>query len=147
MNDEIKKIAESVHRWALRHRSKFRNENKDRPDLFCMCGIASWELFKRLKVAGYSPVVVIGLNHVFVKLNGYIVDITSKQFGMKAIEIRPIRKANTNKNDFWRPKHQITSKRGFAKASKWWSRNQIHPDILKDLENYTKIWSPGKLFS
>ena len=127
MNDEIKDIAKKVHRWALRHREKFTGWKSS--DLNGMCAIASWELFKRLKNVGYKPIVCANGGHFFIKLNKYLIDITSKQFDEKAITIMPISKAN---KWWWEIEERITNERGLRKVQRDWDNSQKHPDIRAD---------------
>lgn len=126
MNDEIRKIAENVHRWALRNREKLYGLCGT--ELRGMCGIASWELFKRLKKEGYDPIVCINSSHAFVRLGKYIIDVTSKQFNRKAIEILPICDVVEY---FWKIERTAKSKKGMRMAQKNWQGCQKHPDIRK----------------
>jgi|2_EtaG_2_1085320.scaffolds.fasta_scaffold01809_12 hypothetical protein len=125
MNDEVRRIAKSVHRWALRHRRKFSGLFIN-SDLAGMCAIASWELFKRLKAAGYNPLVCLNSYHAFVQLGRYIIDVTSKQFGKRAIEIRHIRNRDI---PFWAIEKTADSKKSMKIAQKNWKKYQKHFDI------------------
>jgi len=61
---------------------------KTRNNLQGWCGVASYILTKTLKSCGFKPRMVYGLyefldeEHVWVEVDGYIVDITASQFGV-----------------------------------------------------------------
>ena len=48
-----------------------------------MCAIASADVFRRLKAAGFKPEIWFKPDHAFVHVNGYIVDVTATQFSSR----------------------------------------------------------------
>jgi hypothetical protein len=55
--------------------------------LSCLCGISTYVLFVFLKENGYNPVFCMNDLHCFLKLDGYWIDLTLRQFVRKAPQI------------------------------------------------------------
>ena len=73
----IKRIANNVRKWAENNRGKF----KVKENLTGMCGIASYELFKRLSRAKLKPTLCHSyFGHAFIECNKHIIDVTATQF-------------------------------------------------------------------
>jgi len=80
-----KNIIINVARAARRWIEKYARENYFGEDLMCLCGIASGEIWKRLKSAGikariHEYVESHGGGHCFVEAEGYLIDITASQY-------------------------------------------------------------------
>ena len=84
MKPELYQIAANVRSWAKRR-------NKYNPTLERWCGICSVRLWRKLKVAGFSPKIAHNDGHAFVIVDGYLVDVTSSQFSGPPIEIIPLK--------------------------------------------------------
>jgi hypothetical protein len=80
--------AQSVYDWARRF--------NDDEELGCWCAICSYEVFKRLRRAKLNPTFVQVWDgngydgHCFVECQGYIVDVTARQFigNLRSVEVR-----------------------------------------------------------
>ena len=72
-------IARSVRQWA----EDLAKTTEEYPDsLGGLCAIASAELFNRLKGAGFDNTLIAYTDkHVYVVLDGYVIDVTATQFG------------------------------------------------------------------
>ena len=101
----VRQIATNVRRWAER-----KNDRLDMfySDLCGMCAIASAELFCRLKNEGFKPVLVHAFGHVYVELEGYIVDVTCTQFSIRYPKVMvrkrerlPRDETNWRDREFW----------------------------------------------
>ena len=101
--EDIKKIAQHTRAWAMRNRCWSKNGRvvDDNgvysyfpKDLCGMCGIAAARLFTNLQDAGYQPQLAMRNSsydgHCFVIVDGFIVDVTATQFGLKPVEIVPL---------------------------------------------------------
>ena len=138
--NRIKRIAKNVRKWAeeLQNKNKFWDNH-----LSGMCGIASYELFKRLRRAKFKPTMCFSRGHAFVKCNGFIVDVTATQFCKadvnksntigynncwKSIEIRPIAKTFPNPW-FWQSILHTRSKKEIINEVKEWRSDEIHPEL------------------
>lgn len=100
MKPEVLKIARRTRRWAMRNREKFDCWS----DLGGLCAIASSKLFQNLEAAGIPAKLKLALEedgcaHVYVEVDGYIVDITATQFSSAHAAVQvvppqsPLRKA------------------------------------------------------
>jgi hypothetical protein len=119
-------IAEETRKWA---ETVGRIEKLD-VDLTGFCARGSARLFTNLTAAGYSPEIIVThaadnrSAHVWVKLNGYIVDITASQFGHQdicVIECRPSRPW------YWRETYILHGVRQLRELQKEqdWAKEQI----------------------
>lgn len=92
LRDIFVREAQSVRDWALQHNAPF--------DLCCWCAICSYEIFKRLKQAHFSPVFVdveTGYGgHCYVKCAGYLIDVTAQQFNRRHPPVIVVRKPPSN---------------------------------------------------
>lgn len=75
VRDQLRLIALKARQWAEDNKPSFINRN-----LEMMCARASGELFKKLKRAGFKPVLVFEDCHCYVVCNRYIIDITATQY-------------------------------------------------------------------
>ena len=144
----IKRIATNVRKWAeeLQDQKLFWDN-----DLSGMCGIASYELFKRLRRAKLKPTMCFAYEiyhggHAFIQCQNLVVDVTATQFttytevgkdGMltshklshKPIEIRKIKEAS-QAAEFWRTSVKAISKTQILNEIKDWPDDEIHPDLI-----------------
>ena len=72
------------------------------PDLCGACMYGSIMLFKELKKLGRKPLLVEGNGHWFTHCDGFLIDITASQFGMKDVEVFPTNRVS-DKDEFWKP--------------------------------------------
>ncbi len=126
----IRKIASNTRQWAEELQ---RTHQIWDSDLACMCGIASYELFKRLKKAGLSPTICFAENsyegHAFIRCQGYTIDVTATQFGIKDKTVVMANRDAEAYKWFWVPIEKIKTKTGLLKKLAGWPRYQIHPDL------------------
>lgn len=125
---KIKRIASNTRKWAEKYRTQ---EHQDfGSDLAGMCGIAAYELFKRLDKAGLKPKYCFGDGHAFVKCDGYIVDVTATQFddGHPEVTIRPTR---SKPYEYWKRPLEFRSRSRIIETLQEddWPSYQIHPDL------------------
>lgn len=77
------KVREEVEVWV------YPNSDINCVTLQGACLIASYALYQVLKANSYSPKLVLGTDwklvssHAWIELDGYVLDITSTQFGYK----------------------------------------------------------------
>lgn len=76
-------------------------------DLGGLCGYGSVLLYENLTREGFSPEIVSGSGHWFVKCDEYLMDVTASQFGQSKVVVRNynkiqegIKKAEYNRY-FW----------------------------------------------
>lgn len=147
----IKRIADNVRMWA--EEMQDRNQRWDE-DLSCMCGIASYELFKRLKRAGLKPTMCFAnVGHAFIQCKGYTIDVTATQFyGMyykdsedeeslgewEAVEIRPADEA-PKAAQFWDVYIKAKGDKAILKIFEDWPAYQVHPTLLRKINRHAKI--------
>ncbi|MDO9141798.1 MAG: hypothetical protein Q7U38_15875 [Methylobacter sp.] len=86
--------ARPARRWAMRHRIRFNCGD----DLAGMCAIASGYLHRLFNKVGIESFLCVNHEHCFVLANGYIVDITATQYGLKPVTIVEVEKAY---QEFW----------------------------------------------
>lgn len=82
-NKAIKEIAQKVRAWAQYHakrRDIQASYDFDYDDLCCMCAYASTVLLECLRARDIEAHLVLGTNHVFLEVDGRILDITATQF-------------------------------------------------------------------
>lgn len=89
MHDVIS-IARYTRRWAMRNRLRFGFGRS----LAGMCAIASFKLSENLDKHGIDNELVMTHTHVWVQVNGRVLDITATQFGYPPIIHMPVR-------DYW----------------------------------------------
>ncbi len=127
---KILTIAKHTRDWAEKLQRDGEGEGED---LACMCAIASYELFKRLKRAGLSPTMCFAdkafEGHAFVRCQGLTIDVTATQFGVRD-------KVNVLFNEdaiemhwFWKPNLKVKSKKNILKQLSNWPKYQIHPEL------------------
>lgn len=75
----------------------------DLPDLCGACMYGSIMVFNALKELGRDPRLVEGDGHWFTHCDGYLIDITASQFGMKDVEVRLIDAVDDKTQRFWVP--------------------------------------------
>lgn len=128
---QINLIAEATRKWAEKLQ---RKEQRWDDDLECMCGIASFELFKRLKKAGLSPVFVVNESqeHAFVICNKLIIDVTATQFGYDKIEIMDV--DYVHDSTIWSVGEMTDNIQDIIVSMILWPWDQRHPDF-RDKEN------------
>jgi hypothetical protein len=74
-------ILKTIMQQASLSREWAENARPDVSETLCgMCAIASADVFRRLKVAGFKPEIWFKPDHSFVHVKGYIVDVTATQF-------------------------------------------------------------------
>lgn len=73
---KIVSIATKARKWA----EDYAKRNHFKPNLACMCAIASAHLFEALTKEGLKAKIAYNSSHCFVLTNGYLVDITATQF-------------------------------------------------------------------
>jgi len=133
---KIKRIARDVRLWAegLQGRQELWDD-----DLSCMCSIASYELFKRLRKVHLEPTACFAdlqdYGHAFIHCQGYIVDVTATQFTKKLpkVVVLPLKDINYKTYDFWRPKIKVKSKKRFLDEISDWPRDQVHPELSTEI--------------
>jgi hypothetical protein len=144
--ERIKRIATNVRKWAEKKQIEAWDNGeswKYTKDLNCLCAIASWELFKRLKRAKFDPEMCFSDHgHAFILCNKLLVDVTATQFNSRAgyqskikfkkVEIRPAMDRKLSKYWF---KHRFgKEKKTIAYIMKSWPHYQMHPEIAKTQE-------------
>lgn len=75
----IRGIAHDTRRWAKSLQREYPHAFGS--DLSCMCGIANFELFKRLKRRRFRVFMRSNSIHCFLEWGKYVLDITATQFG------------------------------------------------------------------
>jgi hypothetical protein len=132
----VKRIADNTRKWAEKYRLKHRMGFSE--TLAGMCGLASYELFKRLERAGLQPTYCLTNNHAYIKCQGRIVDITATQFhnGHEPVTIKPTR-GNQGSYCYWRSPRHLKTALGIQRALKrnGWPDWQVHPDIREAVCN------------
>jgi hypothetical protein len=123
---KINLIAEEVRKWAEKLQ---RKEQRWDDDLTCMCGIASFELFKRLKKSGFSPVFVVNetQEHAFIICNKLIIDVTATQFGYDEIEIMDV--DCVSDSTIWSVGDMTDNVQDIITSMILWPWDQRHPDF------------------
>ena len=89
-----------------------------------MCGIANFELFRRLKLQGFKVFLVVNQEHCFVEWKSlYVLDVTATQFGyFPAVAI--VKRSTAFDWDHW--------ERGRGK--------KLH--LLSDAQKWFRTWPP-----
>lgn len=132
MIDLLTHIAEKVRNDA----EHYALDNEMDSDLCGMCAIASVWLFQDLKKNGFKPILCISRNknntcgHVFVRVDGYDVDVTATQFDFQEVEIHHTVKRP--KLWYWKPYRKFKSTKGlvnYLQFSRWSS------DQMPELDN------------
>lgn len=113
----VEYVAHQTRKWAEKHKP-----HEVAGHLGGMCGIASAELFLRLKRRGIKSVIVMNKwgNHVFLRANGIIYDVTATQFG-KYPEVFITLEAPS---DTWTEGTRYKSVESFIKAQSHWPAHQ-----------------------
>ena len=136
----IKRIAREIRQWA-----ELRRPRRWDPNLGGMCAIAARELFRRLKIAGFKPVIVYTKDHAFIRIRNYIVDVTATQFNTqwilnqrdgkkyKPVEVVLIRQSK--QDPIWgiKPSHiadNLRSGECYEKQNRW--TRAPHQKLLKE---------------
>lgn len=121
---QIIKIAKNVRKWAERkaRRDRFR-------DSLCgLCAIASAQLFKELVNHGFSPKIHQSNggwgSHVFVTVNGFLVDVTATQFEIDDEVV--VKRYRRSAKWFWNKDITFANVESLAKHQKdtGWTREQ-----------------------
>jgi len=93
------KLTKQVLRSARRKMERYAardNSVSDIDSLNCLCGISTYVLFVCFKEMGYNPVFCMNDNHCFLRMGGYWIDLTLRQFNGKCPKIyfkkKPYRK-------------------------------------------------------
>lgn len=144
--DQLKKHAIANRNWCenLYQRDKSSKKWHGQWDsaLTGMCAVASYDLFIRLKSAGFKPEYILGDCHAFIICNGYLIDTTATQFNISAkkIEIRRWTKKIAERYNFWCPQKKYTTIRGIHQYFKDdnndnWPLEQT-PAYVMDCVNY-----------
>jgi len=138
----IKKIANAVRKWG-----EDRARNGKIPLSFTtiegldgMCGICSYELFKRLKEAGYNAFLCGNLSHAFVICSddadtvpirsGLIFDVTATQFDVKdKVAVVPVEEVDVKEKYFWEQLDVICDEADAPKFFARWPKEQVHESI------------------
>lgn len=130
----VRRIASNTRKWAEKYR-------KQEPygiskSLGGMCGIAAYELFKRLDKAGLQPKYCFGDGHAFIKCHGHIVDVTATQFydNHPKVTVRP---AKGRSYSYWKKPLELRSKSRIVEILREdeWPAYQIHPDLREEVYN------------
>ena len=151
--DEIltdnKNIIINVARAARRWIEKYATKNEFSKDLMCLCGIASGEIWKRLKNAGVKARIheyqAPGEGHCFVEAEGYLIDVTATQFaygGQKypKVIVRRINNIDPKTHHFLTKSKTFNTLAAFRKAQIrcHWPEDQIAlENIFESLEDGT----------
>jgi len=134
---KIKRIAKDVRKWAerLQEQEQLWDNN-----LGCMCAIASYELFKRLRKARLDPTICFTNGddggHAFISCQGHIVDVTATQFTRKIpkVIVIPVKEIDYMTYEFWRPGTRAKSKKRFLDEISGWPSYQIHPELRPEIK-------------
>ncbi len=102
MDTNIVKVARRTRRWAMRNRDKFDIWS----DLGGMCAIASAKLFRNLQAEGIPAELHVAVArdycaHVYVVVNGHIVDITATQFSEKHSAVLITERSKETRSKWW----------------------------------------------
>jgi len=135
---QIKNIAISVRDWA----ETYAQENNKFPsDLEGMCAICSVKIFNQLKEFGYSPVLCMSYYtesqrdgaHVFIIVNGLLVDVTATQFSLKHQKVIVREKLKKEDEWYWSKFHKFRTSNGLIKKQHkdGWSMHQIKTTELE----------------
>ena len=80
-------------------------------DLCGLCGIASAYLASLLRARGLEAEVVVWSSscegHCYVECGGYLVDVTSTQFGRQKVELHPL--AGKPKEPYWQGRRRFAT--------------------------------------
>lgn len=133
MVDLLTQIAEGVRKEA----ENYAEEEGYDSDLCGLCAIASVWLFQDLKKNGFKPIICVsrekdtwGCWHVYLEVDGYVVDITATQFNISdGVEIHHVNhsgeillRAGRSNFWYWRPYKQFKTIEGlvaFMKRAGW----------------------------
>lgn len=80
-NHKIRTLLKSIRRHLGDHVEINKWRHSSRKELEGLCGISSYLLFNTFKKLGYKPTFCMNDQHCFLKVNGYYIDLTLKQFG------------------------------------------------------------------
>jgi hypothetical protein len=126
----IRRIASNTRQWT-------EKLQKNKPMTFSsnlrqMCGIASYELFTRLKRAKLNPTLCYSYRgHAFILCHEYIVDVTATQFGPNnPIEI--VHKdiaISRNMGSYWCIDKTATTREEVEDFFCGWPNYQKHPKL------------------
>jgi hypothetical protein len=141
MNTEQKiiRIARQARKWT-----EHLQEEEGRWDatLSGMCGIGSYELFRRLSKASLDPKMCFGNGHVFVRCQGFTADVTATQFSCHSNELKPVEVVKTRSacqlNTFWVSDGTTRTEQGIMKGFKHWSTDHLHPELRKKRQKSRK---------
>ena len=101
----IRSCARAVRRWAKRSADRLEFQ----ADLSGMCAIASARLMTLLQQQGLEASVRVwstaGNGHCYVECAGYLVDVTSSQFGRKPVEVHALNARPVER--YWRGRHRF----------------------------------------
>lgn len=105
------------------------------PDLGGACIYGSIIVFMELKRLGRRPLMVYGDGHWFSHCDGYLIDITASQFGMKDVEVFSIAEVR-DQDRFWVPIKVTKTIRGM---------DPVFIQYAEDIELARKIIRQGKV--
>lgn len=105
------------------------------PDLCGACMYGSIMVFMELKRLGRKPLMVEGDGHWFSHCDGYLIDITASQFGMKDVEVFPIDQVR-DQDRFWVSTKVTKTIRGM---------DPVFVQYAEDIEHARKIIRQGKV--
>lgn len=90
----IRKLANEVRKWAEHIQKTTDDEYGYDEDLCGLCAIASARLHFRLKQHNIESTIIHGWAHVFLVIEGVVVDVTATQFAWTVEDItgRPVPK-------------------------------------------------------
>ena len=102
---KIRKIASNVRKWAEKNKNKYEAFDDD---LCGMCGVATAKLSHELLKKHIKHKLILvdgsestGVEHCFIYLDNYIIDVTATQFG-KDEKVCIVHKDDVKRNDwFW----------------------------------------------
>lgn len=133
---KIRATAHATRRWAKSLQRQYLIWSKD---LECMCGIANFELFKRLKNQHFKVSFVTNSDHCFVEWNEFIVDIAATQFGSCYPAVTIVRRPQPNEFQWHRSRKKMTLLSNARRFFQPWPEDQCPFRWKKDYERQKKI--------
>ena len=128
----IQFIAKDTRKWAKNVADDYGSND----DLFCMCAITSFEIFSILAQNGFNPEFVHNNSHCFVEVNGYVVDITARQFSHRfpniiACKRNKLPKSKLGHSSIWESRFRCTTPKEIKKSLKDWPYEQLPIPLRK----------------
>jgi hypothetical protein len=130
---QLTPIAKQVRLWAEELIKRYgRDTGWWTEDMCGLCGIASAELWSRLKEVGIGADLCVWIGvvggHVFVETGDYVLDVTATQFGSSNPKVVIYRKRLARAHPYWnavRRFYSVQQLHAWQKREKWPIEQQV----------------------